>query len=166
MGHGLILGQTESGKTTLAKRMAQDLKSKQVGILVLDPIKDPAWNADFITDDPHEFLNVFWESRSCVVFIDEAGENVGNFDEEMKKTATRGRHWGHSCFYIAQRGTLIARTVRDQCSVMYLFNSGREDCKVHAQEWNCDELMSANLLQKGEFYHVTRFSGAKKCRLF
>jgi DNA helicase HerA-like ATPase len=59
MAHSLILGMTESGKTTLAKRLAQHYKSRGIGVIVLDPLNDD-WPCDFKTADPDEFLRVYW----------------------------------------------------------------------------------------------------------
>jgi hypothetical protein len=162
----MILGMTESGKTTLAKQLAVNLKQKGFKVIVLDPLSDPEWNADFQTDEPDVFLNVFWESRQCMVFIDEAGEAVGQYDKVMQRTATKGRHWGHSCHYISQRGTMIARTVRDQCSNLFLFTSALEDSKTHAVEWNKPELKTASGLNQGEYFHATRFGNLQKGKVF
>jgi hypothetical protein len=156
MAHTLYLGMTESGKTTLAKIMAAEYKKQGVGILVLDPLKDPGWNADFITSDPNEFLRVFFESRSCMVFIDEAGENVGRYDTALVRTATKGRHWGHSVNYLTQRASLISLTVRDQCRDLYLFSSGFKDCKMLENEFNSEELLQAPGLGVGEFMQTSK----------
>ena len=166
MSHQLIFGMTESGKTTLAKRLAAEYKSKGIGVLVLDPLHDPDWQADFKTDSPEVFLNVFWKSRRCAAFIDEAGDCVGQYDDLMIRTATRGRHWGHSCHYISQRGALLARTVRDQCGGLFLFCTALDDCKLYAKEWNSEELLEGSKLSKGEFYRVTRFGLAQRGKLF
>tara|TARA_R110000782_G_scaffold263592_1_gene356313 strand:- start:5401 stop:5898 length:498 start_codon:yes stop_codon:yes gene_type:complete len=164
--HGLILGMTESGKTMFAKELARQFKARGIGVLVLDPLNDPEWQCDFITSDPQEFLEVFWDSKSCMVFIDEAGDSVGRFNNEMRETSTKGRHWGHSVFYISQRATLINQTVRDQCGQLVLFNSSLEDCKIHANEWNRPELKSGNILAKGEYYQCGRFTPLTKGRVF
>ena len=166
MAHSLILGMTESGKTTLAKRLAAGYKVKGIPVLVLDPLSDPDWECDFITDDVDEFLKVFWASRQCMVFIDEAGEAVGQYDKVMQQTATKGRHWGHSVHYISQRGAMIARTVRDQCSNLMLFTTALQDAKIHSNEWNKEGLKTANSLQKGEYFHATRFGESQKYSLF
>lgn len=166
MAHALILGMTESGKTTLAKKLAQMYKANNLGILVYDPLSDPAWQCDFKTSDVDEFLQTFWDSRSCAAFIDEAGDCAGQHDKIMQKTATRGRHWGHRCHYISQRGTMINRTIRDQCSHLFLFGTALEDCKVHAKEWNRPELMDAAKFSQGDFFHVTRFGELSRDNIF
>lgn len=157
MAHGLILGMTESGKTTLARAMAAYAKRCNVGVLVLDPLRDPRWPCDFITDDQEEFLDVFWRSRSCIAFLDEGGESVGRYDTAMQKTATRGRHWGHACFYLAQKGTQLAPIVRDQCRHLFLFCSSARDGKMLAEEWNKPELEECSSFKQGEYVHAVKF---------
>lgn len=156
---------TESGKTTLAKQLAQAYKNKGIGVIVLDPL-NTAWAADFQTTDPDEFLKVYWESRQCMVFIDESGDAVGKYDTAMIRTATRGRHWGHSNHYLTQRGAMLSRTVRDQCSHLFLFNTALEDCKVHSKEWNKPDLLEATKLPAGEYYHTTRFGELSRNNAF
>lgn len=157
---------TESGKTTLAKQLAAHYKRKGIGVLVLDPMHDPGWSADYQTDNPHEFLATFFDSRRCMVFIDEAGESVGQFDKLMTKTATKGRHWGHSVHYISQRGTMINRTVRDQCRNLFLFASASEDCKMWAREFNKPELLDAAGFDVGDFFQAGRFRPASRHNVF
>lgn len=164
MAHSLILGMTESGKTTLAKRLAEKYRAQGFSILVLDPMNDPGWPADYRTSDPDEFLRVFWNSRKCMVFIDESGDAIGRYNKPMERTATRGRHWGHSCHYLTQRGAQISQTVRDQCSHLFLFASSLKDRKLHAEEWNAPKLVEP--LNQGEFFHCTRFSAPKKGKVF
>ncbi len=156
---------TESGKTTLAKQLAQTYKRNNVGVIVLDPL-NTQWECDFQTTDPDEFLNVYWNSRQCMAFIDESGDAVGKFDTAMIRTATRGRHWGHSNHYITQRGAMLARTVRDQCSHLFLFNTALEDCKVHSKEWNKTELLDAAKLPQGQYFHTTRFGDLTTSKVF
>ena len=166
MAHSLIFGMTESGKTTLAKRLAKRYKQKGVNVLLLDPLNDPGWEVDFRTTDADEFLRVFWQSRRCAAFIDEAGDAVGRFDTVMQRTATRGRHWGHNVHYISQRGAMLAPTVRDQCGHLFLFTTALNDSKLHANEWNNPELAQANSLPQGCYYHVTRFGQLDHGQLF
>lgn len=166
MPHVLINGMTESGKTTLAKRLAAKYKESNVGVIVLDPLHDPQWQADFQTADPDEFLSVVRQSQRCAVFIDEAGESVGQFDKQMHWLATRARHYGHNSHFLSQRGAQLAKTVRDQCSRLFLFCSSLDDCKIHAREWNKEELKQANSLAVGEYFATGRFTDCKRYSLF
>lgn len=156
MAHVLLLGMTLSGKTHKAKALSRDYKKAGLGVLVLDPLQDPGWQADFITDDAEKFLTVFWQSRSCMAFMDEGGESVGRFDLAMQKTATRGRHWGHTCHYLAQRATQLAPLVRDQCTRLFLFCSSTKDGNVLSHEWNRPELEQCSQLKQGEYFYAVK----------
>ena len=167
MAHVMILGQTLSGKSVLAKRLAAQYKAQGVGVIVHDPIGDPEWNADFQTANFEEFMRVYKESRGCAAFFDESGEACQEYPQEMTRTATRGRHRGHRNHYIAQRGTLIIRTMRDQCTGLFLFNTGLEDCKIHAAEWNAQEIKElGQFLQVGQYYHKARMGALSRNYLF
>lgn len=166
MAHSLILGQTESGKTTLARELSRILHESGEPVIVLDPLNDPRWHGQFRTADVEQFLRVFWASRGCYAFIDESGDVVGQYDDTMRETATRGRHWGHSCFYISQRGATLNTTVRAQCRHLFLFTSAVDDCKVLAREFNQPELLTANNLPQGHYFHAARFAPLKRGKLW
>lgn len=157
MAHVLIVGSTESGKTTLARNLAAHYKRSNYGVLVLDPLSDPRWPCDFITADAAEFLDIFWRSRKCIAFMDEGGESVGRYDLAMQKTATRGRHWGHSCHYVAQDPTQLAPIVRSQCSHLFAFALSSRQSKVLAEEFNEPLLETCPKLRQGEYIHAQRF---------
>jgi hypothetical protein len=166
MGHVSILGMTESGKTSLAKRMAAQYQTRGVKVIILDPLHDPGWPADFRTADAARFLQTVKSSRSCAVFIDESGDFVGRYDAEMTWLGTRARHYGHNCHFISQRAQLISTTVRNQCSYLACFNLSSSDGKLLADEWNRAELKNCNTLKKGEYYWCGRFGDIEKRRLW
>ena len=165
MPHSLILGMTESGKTTKGKRLCVSYRVHGIKSIVLDPMNDPQWNADFQTTDPETFLRMVWASRRCAVFIDEAGTAVGRYNDVMNETATKGRHWGHNMHYLTQGGTQLAPIVRNQCSHLFLFTTALSDAKIHANEWNAPELAKASVLKQFEYYHATRYGECTKCKL-
>lgn len=166
MAHSAIIGMTQSGKTTLAKKLASQFSSAGKRILVFDPLGDPDWLCDFKTHDVDEFLAEYWSSRQCMVFIDEAGELSQTHANEILKTATRGRHWGHMNFYLSQRGAMLPRTLRDQCTNLFMFAQSAEDSKLYSIEYNSPELREANTLKQGEYFHATRFTQATRGKLF
>ena len=172
MPHVLILGMTESGKTTLAKKLCKDYQKRDIGCIVLDPLQDPGWSDTpdsdlfFQTTDKDQFLASVKASQRCAVFIDESGESVGQYDTQMHWLATRGRHYGHNCHFLSQRGQQIAKTVRDQCGRLYLFCCSFTDGKILADEWNKPELRDASELPQGEFFIVQRFGGTEIASAF
>jgi hypothetical protein len=124
------------------------------------------WDCDFKTDDPELFLQTFWNSQSCDIFIDESGDTIGHYDKAMIQTATKGRHWGHNMYYITQRPAQISPTVRTQCKLLFLFAIAREDSEVLAREWNKDELREACNLPAGVCFVASRFGTIRKLNVF
>jgi len=156
---------TESGKTTLAKKLAVALRSKRAGVLVLDPLSTQ-WDADYITADSDEFLARVWASQSCEVFIDEAGMAIGHYEKPMIELATKGRHWGHNCYFITQRGAMVSPSLRTQCRNLFAFNQGRDDGVTLARDWGYDELLEAHTLAQGEYFYARRFHGILRGNVF
>ena len=168
MPHSLIVGMTESGKTTLATNLCRGYKERGIKTIVLDPMYDQRWQADFITTDKDRFLDIVQnpETRSCALFIDESGEEIGQYKREMFWLATRGRHYGHNSHFITQKAKQLAPTVRDQCSYLFLFNSSIDDCKELANEFNRPELRTANTLAKGEYFQCPRWGQIERLKVF
>lgn len=165
MPHVLIAGITESGKTTLAKQLVARYNRNGIGTLVLDPLHDPGWNATFQTSDKELFLNNVKLSRNCALFIDESGEMVGRYNDEMFFLATRARHYGHNTHFITQRVVQLAKTVRDQCVDLFLFMVSKTDAKVLADEFNKPELQQANILNQFECFYCRRYGPVKKLQI-
>lgn len=156
--HSLIVGQTESGKTLLGKLICKRLKESGHKTAVLDPIYDPDWTVDFRCNDADELAKYLRSNRSVYVFVDESGGifNEGN-DNTHSWLATRSRHYGHSVHFLAQRTIQIPKTMRDQCSRLFLFTSSVDDGKLLAAEWNKPVLASCNTLPRFRFYHASRY---------
>jgi len=150
--HSLFVGRTLFGKSYLAKVLAKQLKAGGRKIIVYDVLRSPDWNADFITDDQTEFLEMFWTSVNCAVFVDEGAESIGKFNLDMLKTATRGRHNGHQVFYLATRAADISKSVRAQTTTVYLFSCPLSDCKDFADEFDAPELLQAARFEPGYFF--------------
>ena len=154
MAHTLIIGRTLMGKTYLAKELCRQYKSHSIQRIVLDPLLDPGWQAEFITKNPDEFLAVAKESRSCALFIDESAQTIGRYAREMKWCATTSRHWGHKSHFIAHRFSDLDKTVRDQCSTLYIFHLSFSDAKLLADEYTNQELKKVSELKKYEFFRI------------
>lgn len=154
--HSLILGATESGKSTLAKKLCAEFVRTKSGVLVLDPLASK-WPTDQVFTEPELFLSFFWSCTNRKVFIDESGESVGRVNDEMIKTGTRGRHNGHSVFFITQSRTQLSPILRRQCSQLFCFAIGPDEAEVLAEEWICPGLLKAPTLPQGRFLWVRRF---------
>lgn len=153
---------SESGKTTLAKRLAAYHKDSGNRVIVLTSVWDN-WKCDFLTDNPEKFLEVFWKNESVYAFMDEGGDTVGRYSKAMTQTATRGRHWGHSCYYIIQDATLIDPVIRRQCSQTFVFNCAPSSAKALMSEFNRAEILDiAPRLEQGRYIRVQRFGKGGK----
>lgn len=155
-----------SGKTTLAKRLANDAKRCGYGVIVLDPLLDREWPADLLTDNPDQFLTVAKQNKDCYLFIDEAGENCGHWDKQMFWTATRSRHLGHCATFITQRPTMISPNVRGQCIKCAIFASPLEACVTMSKDFNQKEILEATRYPQGQFIYVTRFGNPRIYNVF
>ena len=100
MAHVLIAGITESGKTTLARELVAHYRRAEIASLVLDPLGDPRWNAEYQTTDEAAFLVTAKNSWQCALFIDESGEMVGRYKDSMFWLATQARHRAHRSHFI------------------------------------------------------------------
>lgn len=149
--HVLILGITQSGKTTLAFKLAQMYKAKGTPVLVLDPDLRKDWNADYITGDPEAFLKACKMNKSCAIFVDESGQMIGRYAPEMEWLATQSRKWGHKAHFITQRASQISPTLRNQCTNIFLFKQSPTDSKILACDFVCEDLKNAHTLLQGEY---------------
>ena len=73
------------------------------------------------------------------------------FSHVLTELATTGRHYGHNCHFISQRGIQLSPTIRTQCPNIFLFKQSLQDTKDLSAEFVADELMNAHTLKKGEY---------------
>ncbi len=156
---------TSSGKTTLATNLARLYKHQGFGVLVLDPLLDRRWNGDLVTDNANRFLDSAKRSRNCKLFLDESGETVGRYNEEMFWLATRARHMGHQSFFISQRVVQMNKTCRDQSTYLFVFRVSTMDAKTLAIDWSNEALMECAKLDKFDFLYTSRFGTVQKYRV-
>lgn len=149
--HVLIVGITNTGKTTICFEMSARYRAAGKKVIVLDPDLRKEWNADYITDDPQEFLTVCKNSQSCALFIDESGSMIGKYDTQLEWLATQSRKWGHKSHFIMQRGSQVSPTVRNQCSSAFVFKQSPDDAKVLSNNFVCPQFLEAPSLSKGEY---------------
>lgn len=115
------------------------------------------WDANFQTADKEEFLTAVWASENCDVFVDEAGDAIGHYGKLMIQLATKGRHWGHNCYFITQDSKSVSPMLRGMCTKLYCFAMARERVTDLAIEWNKPELLEVTEYAPG----ICMFAGRK-----
>lgn len=145
----------------MAKQLAKEFRLNNYKVLVLDPLSDPDWEVDFKTKDKDEFLDMVKRSKSCILFIDESGQEIGRYNDEMFFLATQARHWGHISFFISQRAQALNKTVRDQCSNLYAFRLSLSDSVILSDQFAQPELKNIVSLPQYHFYKTGTFEKPK-----
>lgn len=131
--HVLIVGNSYSGKTKLAQRLAAN-KSR---VIVYDPNRSAHWPVSAKKfSDPARFLDFVEQQESAFVFIDEA-KTVWDFDSDRAdKLVYAGRHRGLLLFLIAQRTRMVPPNSRNQCSRVFAFRQQLADAQTLADEYH------------------------------
>jgi hypothetical protein len=153
MPHKLIVGTTMSGKSTLARRMAEDAAKNGIIVIVYDPHEDDGWNSQYVTSDENLFFEYLAANDGKKIFavMDEAETILSNSHRHNWWMFTRARHYGIESCAITLRPNLLAPTVRNNATEIYVFNLCRDDAKTLADEHNAPQLSDAISLSQGEF---------------
>jgi len=167
MAHTLIIGITGSGKTTLAKALSQQYLKRNIPVFVLDPLLSEKWNANYITDNPDEFVETVFDNVNCAVFVDESAETIGRYAGIMQKLATSSRNLGHNVHFICQRPKQLDINMRTQCENIFVFKLSLYDTRELANEYVADELLYAPQLKKGEYLAKIGVDGSvRRAKIF
>lgn len=165
----LIVGQTEAGKTTLAKRMSHEYKRAGYGVIVLDPLKSSGWSCDYLFATSDAFFAYVMDKEKCTqcaLFIDEAGMAMDKYDTRLQWATTVARHHGHRSHLLSQRAESVNRTTRSQCGTLAAFRLAVPDCKAYARDFAEPALLECHTLEQGEYMLVKRFKASERLRLF
>lgn len=152
--HVLIVGQSTSGKSNLAKYFA----SQQENVVVYDPLKSAGWPEHALKfSDPEKFLRAIVSIESSYVYIDEA-MTLWEYDyKRANKILYNRRHQGLLVYVIGQRATMILPHARNQCSKVFAFKQNLNDAQSLAGDYN-PEVIECNRVGKGEFIAADTFT--------
>lgn len=162
--NGGFIGQTRSGKTTLATVVADGLRRRGRRLAVLDRMRDPRWGrVEFICSDADEFMS--WcqapANAGCHLFCDEWGITCGR-QPRFDWFGTSARHHGHSVWFVAHRWTQLSPAIRDSIDVTWAFGQGVKSASLLAEEFAAPELITLlPKMQRGKFMQVGRFADAR-----
>lgn len=161
--HAGIFGPTLCGKTTLAMQLCANMEKAGTRCLVLDPYNGD-WKASFQTRKMSEFLAVAKKSRSCGLFVDEAGQ-LDFRDAEHEWIFTGSRHWGHVAHVIGQSGVQMTPLARSSVTRLFLFRSTDQTAEYWRNSFVDDRIRQATTLNRFEFIRAEMFGTVQRCKL-
>ncbi len=152
--HILIVGNTMSGKSNLAKSFA----SQKQNVIVFDPLKSNGWpNSIAKFSDPDLFFKTIKQSSDAHIFCDEAKILWDADKKEADRLLYNRRHQGLLVYLIAQRTRMIPPNGRNQCSRVFAFRQQKDDADILAQEYTPEFTQCLNL-RMGDFIGSDGFS--------
>jgi hypothetical protein len=167
----LIVGCSESGKSTLARMLIEEAQQSvdfPLPVYVRDPLgyNWPQATGNFSNSEQlRGLITQFGSPAICA--IDEAVDFFKPQQTENHWIFTNGRHFGLLPIAIAHRIKMMAPNVRSVATDIYVFESSKEDCEILAAEYNMPQVLEAQTFATGEFFHIRKEVGedGKKRRI-
>lgn len=164
-----IFGPSESGKSTLAKKISQEIFARERRFsIVLSP------NDTNITDwqkphirffrDKEKFLQFADSTNGCVVIVDDASTTIAR-DDECSNLFTTMRHRNHKLLVIGHAATNLLPQMREQLQRIFLFLQTEDSIKKWEVIFPGQDLMPATRLQQYEFLTVANYKPLLKSKL-
>jgi hypothetical protein len=164
MAHSLIVGATETGKTRLAKLIAQKRMESEAFLiptrqLALDGLGSGWCEGVEVVTEWTEFHKAVIRNHSqgyaTACYVDEADMHLSMSDRDHWWALTRGRHFGMDVTVITQRPALVAPTVRGQCATLHCFRVSDSDAQLLAADFAADAMRDmVTKLKQGEWCAV------------
>src|SRR5271154_1746255 len=166
MPHTLILGTTESGKTSLARNMEAAWVNAGRESLVYDPF---CWENEWKTHCPimvemDLYLEAARKRTNHLLVVDESSD-LDRYDKEHTWLTTQARHHGHQTILCVQQAELVAPAVRMNCQICCLFWMPPQVRKEIGDSFGHPEIIEQPAPEKGEFYRLRRFEKLQKFRI-
>ena len=161
-----IFGASESGKTTLAKKIAYHLfKTENRKTLVLDCIAKSYWgeHATVYADEKIFWVEIF-KQRGALVIVDDASVTI-NRDNELNGVFTTLRHQGHKLVVIGHSAGNLLPQMREQLQRIFLFLQNRDSVEKWTTVFPMQDLSAATSLQQYEFLTVANYMPVQRFKL-
>jgi hypothetical protein len=154
-----IFGPSESGKTTLAKKIAWRFwTAEQRPAIVLDAVSRGFWGAHAkVFTDEKLFWDYIFKARNCLVVVDDASVTI-NRDNELNGVFTTLRHQGHKLLVIGHSAGNLLPQMREQLQRIFLFLQNEDSIKKWSVVFPAQNLSGALALRQFEFLTVANYS--------
>ena len=161
-----IFGASESGKTTLAKKISFTLhQTEKRKSLVLDPISKSYWGAHAsVFTNESEFWKIIFKEKNGLVIVDDASVTI-NRDGELNGVFTTLRHQGHKLIVIGHSAGNLLPQMREQLQRIFLFLQNRDSVEKWSTVFPMQNLDAAMTLKQYEFLTVANYSPVQRFQL-
>ena len=175
--HTLIVGKTESGKTTfmteyLLKEYSRIGNAKRVILYDKDFHTSPRWRKGHSMPvegfaDVEAFKEAVFSNVRCVVIVEECSDLSVADQELLRGVAAKGRHLGHNVHLLAQRPKMIRPNLRSQTTALCCCALNPEDVKSVKEVAGVEEVEKAVKFKKGDaLFKLGSFASLEQGRVF
>lgn len=166
--HGLLLGPTRCGKTTLVHALIKDYAQHGVKSLVFNPHREhyPV-PAEYQFTDLSRFLAVARRSQRCALIVEEAGEFVGRGKLAMDSVwiTTGSAKWGHVSYVIAHTAGQLLPAIRGSCGRGFFFRQSEGNAQLLVDDFADKRLMQTTTLKRYEFLYAEKMGDVRVMKL-
>lgn len=161
-----IFGPSESGKTTLAKKISLYYwLTEKRKTMVLDPVAQSQWGSHaHVYTDTDEFLDIIFKSKNALIIIDDGSVTIDR-DKAFGGVFTTLRHPGHKLIVIGHHASNLLPQMRDQFQRVFLFLQNDDSVKHWKNIFPGQPLDQATQLQQYEFLTVANYQPLKRFML-
>lgn len=152
--HTIVMGTTNSGKTTLAKNIVEDNRQNFKSIIVISPTNEISgdWNGvrgitKIVSDyDPAmieqlyanllEYKKKTGSLYSTLLILDDLQDAIKDTERLWKSLIIKCRHVGLSVFILAQSATTVPPIIRDNSRYIVCGNVNTRSVDIIAEQYS------------------------------
>lgn len=161
-----IFGPSESGKTTLAKKIAFHLyQTEKRRAIVLDRVAKEYWGEHAtVYTNQEQFNKDIYIATDALVVVDDGSVTI-NRDNELSGLFTTLRHQRHKLLVIGHSASNLLPQMREQLQRIFLFLQNRESVEKWEVVFPGADLTAATQLQQYEFLTVANYQPVQRFQL-
>lgn len=159
-----IFGPSESGKTTLARKISQQFWNREKRKTIVYDMWGDDWgqHAESHTTD-QTFWESVWKQQNCLIIVDDSSATIKR-DSDLVPVFTMMRHHGHKLLVIGHSATDLLPLMRKQLQVLYLFKQDEDSCKIWAKTFMNKDILAAAELNQYEFLYCQMYKKSQKLK--
>lgn len=161
-----IFGASESGKSTLAKKISAVIFQKENRrSLVLDPLSRDNWGSHAtVYTDEKKFWDDIFKLKNNLVIVDDASKTI-NRDRELSPVFTALRHNGHKLLVVGHDSGNLLPEMRAQLQRVFLFLQNQDSIDNWEVIFPGHDLSPAKKLGQYEFLTVANYQPLERFKL-